>query len=171
MIGRSNVGKSTLINLLTNRGDLAKVSATPGKTRLLNFFTINEEWGLIDLPGYGFAKVAKTEKSDFLDAVADYLARRENLLFVFVLIDSRLPPQTIDLDFIGWLSGTGRRFGLVFTKTDKQSPTRTKANIGTIMEAVVGICAEPPQIFTSSSKSREGPRGILRAIREMLENR
>ncbi len=168
LIGRSNVGKSTLINLLSNQDGLAKVSATPGKTRLLNFFVMDEKWSLVDLPGYGFAKVAKSQQGLFTEAVADYLSQRVNLAFVFVLIDSRLTPQPIDLDFISWLSRTGKRFGLIFTKTDKQSPARTMANVGAIKAAVADVHPQPLPTFTSSSKSREGPREILGAIGEML---
>jgi GTP-binding protein len=168
LIGRSNVGKSTLVNLLANHGNLAKVSATPGKTRLINFFTMNDNWSLVDLPGYGFAKVAQTQKGAFIEAVADYLSQRPNLRFVFVLIDSRLPPQAIDLDFIGWLSSTGRPFGLVFTKVDKQSPTKTRANIRAIEAAVAELHPDPLPAFTTSSKTREGPREILHAIGDML---
>ena len=115
-IGRSNVGKSSMINMLSNKDGLAKVSATPGKTQLLNFFVMNETWSLVDLPGYGFAKVAKSQKINFNESVGDYLNSRENLRRVFTLIDSRLPPQRIDIDFIHWLGGTGVPFALVFTK-------------------------------------------------------
>ena len=120
-IGRSNVGKSSLINLLANQHSLAKVSATPGKTRLLNFFLMNDSWSLVDLPGYGFAKAAKAEKFDFNQMAGDYLEQRENLRRVFVLIDSRHPPQRIDVDFTTWLGGSGVPFSLIFTKADKQS--------------------------------------------------
>src|SRR5690606_22400527 len=102
-IGRSNVGKSSLINLLSERRELAKVSGTPGKTRLINFFRINEAWRIVDLPGYGYAKVGKEQRADFNEAVADYIEHREGLKGVFVLIDSRLPPQRIDLEFLGWI--------------------------------------------------------------------
>jgi GTP-binding protein len=126
-IGRSNVGKSSMINMLSNREGLAKVSATPGKTQLLNFFIMNEHWSLVDLPGYGYAKVAKSEKINFNESVGDYLEHRENLRQVFVLIDSRLPPQPIDLDFVTWLGDCGVPFSLVFTKADKQSAAKTTA--------------------------------------------
>ena len=126
-IGRSNVGKSSMINLLSQRKDLAKVSATPGKTRLLNFFLMNETWSLVDLPGYGFAKTAKSEKFDFNEMIGDYLEQRANLRRVFVLIDSRHPPQRIDVDFITWLGGIGVPFTLIFTKADKQSAGKTRA--------------------------------------------
>jgi GTP-binding protein len=165
LIGRSNVGKSTLINLLTSKESLAKVSATPGKTQLINFFVIDEQWALVDLPGYGFAKVAEKKRMDFNDAVGDYLSTRENLTTVFVLIDSRLPPQQIDLDFISWLSGCEVPFSLIFTKTDKLSKGKVKANIATFLEALDGFMPDRPGVFTSSTKEREGRMEILRYIR------
>lgn len=163
-IGRSNVGKSSLINLLANRSALAKVSATPGKTRLLNFFLINGAWSLVDLPGYGFAKVAKSEKFDFNERAGDYLERRSNLRRVFVLIDSRHKPQRIDLDFLSWLGGTGTPFSLVFTKTDKQSAAKTKAAIALFEETLAPLVPVLPEILASSSKSGDGRSTILHAI-------
>lgn len=167
-IGRSNVGKSSLINLLTNQKSLAKVSATPGKTRLLNFFLVNETWGLVDLPGYGFAKTAKNEKFDFNLLVGDFLERRENLRRVFVLIDSRHEPQRIDLDFLAWLESTGRAFSLVFTKADKQSPTRTRANAAAFLEAATPWIDPFAETYTTSSTARTGRLELLRAIRETV---
>ena len=116
LIGRSNVGKSSLVNLLAQRHSLAKVSATPGKTRLINFFLMNGSWCLVDLPGYGFAKTSKQEKYDFLESAGDYLESRPNLRRVFVLIDSRHQPQRIDLEFIDWLAATGRPFSLLTSR-------------------------------------------------------
>lgn len=167
-IGRSNVGKSSIINLLANKDGLAKVSATPGKTRLLNFFVMNETWSLVDLPGYGFAKAAKSEKSDFNEMVGDYLEQRENLRHVFVLIDSRHPPQRIDLDFLDWLGGIDMPFTLVFTKADKQSPARTRANIALFQETIAPRQTIMPEVIASSIKTGEGRDAILRAIGEML---
>jgi len=163
-IGRSNVGKSSLINLLANRSALAKVSATPGKTRLLNFFLINGAWSLVDLPGYGFAKVAESEKFDFNERAGDYLERRPNLRRVFVLIDSRHTPQRIDLDFLSWLGGTGVPFSLVFTKTDKQSAAKTKAAIALFEETLAPLVPVLPEVLTSSAKTRDGRSAILHAI-------
>jgi GTP-binding protein len=160
-IGRSNVGKSSLVNLLANRHTLAKVSATPGKTRLLNFFLMNQSWSLVDLPGYGFAKAAKNEKFDFNERAGDYLEGRANLRRVFTLIDSRHKPQRIDLDFLAWLGGTGTPFSLVFTKTDKQSPAKTKASIALFLAA---LAPAAPEVLASSAKSRHGRLEILRAI-------
>ena len=169
-IGRSNVGKSSMINMLTNKSGLAKVSATPGKTRLLNFFLMNDSWSLVDLPGYGFAKAAKHEKFDFNKLAGDYLEQRENLRRVFVLIDSRLPPQAIDLDFIAWLGGTGVPFSLIFTKADKQSATKTRNNVAVFLETMAQHFTGVPEHIVSSSKTRDGRNEILRAISNMLEN-
>jgi GTP-binding protein len=165
-IGRSNVGKSSMINLLANRNSLAKVSATPGKTRLLNFFLMNEAWSLVDLPGYGYAKTAKTEQFDFQALVGDYIEQRQNLRHVFVLLDSRHEPQRIDLDFTAWLSHTGVPFSLVFTKVDKQSPTKTRGNIALFQETIAPHLVATPEVFTSSAKTRAGRNEILCAIGE-----
>jgi GTP-binding protein len=165
LIGRSNVGKSTLINLLTNKENLAKVSATPGKTQLINFFIIDEQWSLVDLPGYGFARVAEKQRMSFNQAVGDYLSTRENLSTVFVLIDARLSPQQIDLDFIDWLAGCEVPFSLIFTKTDKLSKGKTKANIEAFLQELDKFMPDRPGAFTSSTKEREGRMEILRYIR------
>jgi len=166
-IGRSNVGKSSLINMLTGRNELAKVSATPGKTVLINHFKINGSWFLVDLPGYGYAKVAKAEREEFNEAVNGYIEGRENLACLFILIDSRLPPQQIDLHFIEWVERLPVNFALVFTKTDKQSPTRTKEAIAAFTALLGKRRAEPPEIFTSSIKSQEGRSNIHAAIERM----
>lgn len=163
-IGRSNVGKSSMINLLARRQALAKVSATPGKTRLLNFFLMNQTWSLVDLPGYGFAKAAKSEKFDFNERAGDYLEGRPNLRRVFTLIDSRHPPQRIDLDFLVWLGGTGVPFSLVFTKTDKQSPAKTRASIALFMTTLAPLVSALPEALTSSAKTGDGRKDILRVI-------
>lgn len=168
-IGRSNVGKSSMINLLSNKDSLAKISATPGKTRLLNFFLMNHKWSLVDLPGYGFAKAAKYEKFDFNKLVGDYLEHRENLRRVFVLIDSRLSPQRIDLDFIAWLGGTGAPFTLVFTKIDKQSPAKTRANIELFHQSVAPHLHTAVDVLTSSAKTGSGRSDILHLIGECME--
>jgi len=168
LIGRSNVGKSSMINMLASKEGLAKVSATPGKTRLLNFFVFDEKWCLVDLPGYGFAKVAREEKFDFNKAAGDYIATRDNLSMVFVLIDSRIPPQRIDLDFLQWLRGGPVPFGLIFTKADKQSPGKTNANIEVFMTALDEIGIDRPGHFVSSSKKGTGRSDILRYIQALL---
>jgi GTP-binding protein len=168
-IGRSNVGKSSMINMLANRAGLAKVSATPGKTQLLNFFMMNENWSLVDLPGYGFAKVAKSEKINFNESVGDYLEHRENLRQVFVLIDSRLTPQRIDLDFVNWLGDCGVPFSLVFTKADKQSAAKTTATTAAFLAAMPSHLVGVPSVIHSSSKTGGGRLEILREIDARLK--
>jgi GTP-binding protein len=167
-IGRSNVGKSSLINLLANRHSLAKVSATPGKTRLLNFFLMNKTWSLVDLPGYGYAKVARGEKFDFNKMAGDYLESRPNLRLAFVLIDSRHKPQQIDLDFLEWLGGAGTPFSLVFTKSDKQSPAKTKAAIELFMETLAPLVPALPEALPCSVKTKDGRSSILHAISRVM---
>ncbi len=169
-IGRSNVGKSSMINMLTNKDALAKVSATPGKTQLLNFFVINETWSLVDLPGYGYAKVAKSEKINFNESVGDYIEQRENLRLIFVLIDSRLPPQQIDLDFINWLAGCVVPFVLIFTKADKQTAGKTQASIAAFQQSVSEWITGTAPVIVSSSKTRDGRVGILKAIEQHLHD-
>ena len=166
-IGRSNVGKSSMINMLSNKDALAKVSATPGKTQLLNFFVMNGTWSLVDLPGYGYAKVAKSEKINFNESVGDYLDQRENLRLVFVLIDSRLTPQPIDISFISWLGECSVPFALVFTKADKQSPKKTDASIQAFLASIPQHLTAVPRII-SSSKSRAGRIEILKLIEHTL---
>jgi len=168
-IGRSNVGKSSMINMLSNKDGLAKVSATPGKTQLLNFFVMNDNWSLVDLPGYGYAKVAKSEKINFNESVGDYLEHRENLRRVFALIDSRLPPQRIDLDFINWLGDCGVPFALVFTKADKQSAGKTQASVDTFLTSMPEHLQGVPPVIISSSKDRKGRIEILKLIEQGLE--
>jgi len=167
-IGRSNVGKSSLINLLTEKKDLAKVSATPGKTRLLNFFAINQAWCLVDLPGYGYAKVARVESADFNEAVANYLENRENLKRTFVLIDSNLPPQKIDIQFLRWLDEVGLEHALIFTKADRQSPTATRKSIAAFSEVLAELGLAMPPVIACSSKTKDGRQDILRLITEDL---
>jgi GTP-binding protein len=167
-IGRSNVGKSSLINMLTGNRDLAKVSNTPGKTKLMNFFIVNERWSLVDLPGYGYATVGHKERDEFNRAVSNYLEARENLVCVFVLIDSRLPPQRIDLQFVKWLTDCDVRFVLVFTKTDKQSETRTRASIEEFTQILAEAGQEVPPVFKSSAKLKNGRAEILGFIERTL---
>ena len=168
-IGRSNVGKSSIINLLTERRELAKVSDTPGKTKLINFFRINGSWNLVDLPGYGYANVSKDQRADFNEAVADFIEQREKLRLVFVLIDSRLPPQAIDLDFLTWLAGTGVAHALIFTKTDKQSATQTKANLAAFTQALTAKGLAVPDVLATSAKNRDGRGDVLGHIAGVLE--
>lgn len=168
LIGRSNVGKSSLINLITERRDLAKVSDAPGKTKLINFFVINEAWCLVDLPGYGYAEVGKQRRLEFNEAVAAFLSERRNLRCVFVLIDSRLPPQAIDVEFLKWLDGCNVPFALAFTKIDKQSATKGQANIDVFMKAMAEWREERPDVLVSSATTRAGRAEILDYIAEVL---
>ena len=167
-IGRSNVGKSSLINLLTERRDLAKVSATPGKTQLINFFVINEAWSLVDLPGYGYAEVGRQRRLEFNEAVAEFLSGRRNLRCVFVLIDSRLEPQPIDLEFLQWLEGSKVPFAIVFTKTDKQSASQTRTKITGFSTAIRAWRAELPDMLMSSAKTGAGRSDVLAHIVKVL---
>jgi len=167
-IGRSNVGKSSLLNLLAERRELAKVSVTPGKTKLINFFVINDTWSLVDLPGYGYAAVGQGERDEFNQSVSDYLAQRKNIFCVFALIDSRLPPQRIDLQFVRWLADNAVPYVLVFTKTDKQSASRSQANIDVFTKTLREGGVEVPEIFQSSSKTRSGRAEILGFIEQTL---
>jgi GTP-binding protein len=167
-IGRSNVGKSSLLNALTGRKDLAKVSKTPGHTKMINFFTINNRWRLVDLPGYGFAHVARANKEKFNRAVNDYLVNRENLMGVFVLIDSRHPPQKIDLEFVHWLGSKSVSLVLVFTKIDKSKPGRVQKNIELFKESILESFEELPEIFTCSSVTKTGLSELLAVIDEAL---
>ncbi|MFI5337340.1 MAG: ribosome biogenesis GTP-binding protein YihA/YsxC [Opitutales bacterium] len=167
-IGRSNVGKSSLINLLAEHRDLARVSDLPGKTRLINFFTMNANWRLVDLPGYGYAHVAKTDRAAFNEATADYLQEREKLLHTYVLIDSRLPPQDIDREFIGWIAATGRPFAIVFTKADKQSASQTLSSVDRFRQAVLAEIRPAPATFVTSAKTKAGRKEILAHIAGLL---
>jgi GTP-binding protein len=170
-IGRSNVGKSSLINLLAGRHDLAKVSATPGKTRLLNFFLINKQWSLVDLPGYGYAKTPQGERFDFQERAGDYLEQRHHLRRAFVLIDSRHKPQRIDLEFTAWLGSANVPFSLIFTKTDKQSAGKTRESVALFLETIAPrLPGGPPAVLACSAKSREGRLEILRAIAAELKD-
>lgn len=167
-IGRSNVGKSSLVNLLTERNALAKASVTPGKTKLLNFFRINTNWCLVDLPGYGFAKVNREERADFNVAVANFIEKREVLVHLFVLIDSRLTPQRIDLEFLRWLTGVDVAFSLVFTKTDKVSNSVVQSNIALFKQELAVFMTEAPVIFTTSATAKKGREEILDFIAQEL---
>lgn len=169
-IGRSNVGKSSLINALTNKKDLATVSSTPGRTRLINFFLINRRWTLVDLPGYGYAKAPGHQRKKFQDFVSDYLVNRPGLSCVFVLIDSRLTPQKLDLEFTRWLIDCEIPFVLVFTKTDKVKPGAAQRNIELFTEAMAEFCEGLPRIYTCSAKTGSGRKEILAFIDEAVRH-
>ncbi|WP_460677529.1 ribosome biogenesis GTP-binding protein YihA/YsxC [Hymenobacter coalescens] len=166
-IGRSNVGKSSLINMLTGRTALAKTSSLPGKTQLINHFLINDEWYLVDLPGYGYARVSKESRAKWGKMIRAYLAKRENLSCVFVLIDSRLEPQAVDLEFITMLGEMGVPFVLVFTKTDKQSSSRTQQHVQGFLEKMRETWEELPRYFVTSAVARNGRDEVLGFIEEV----
>jgi GTP-binding protein len=166
-IGRSNVGKSSLINMLCNQAGLAKVSSSPGHTRLINFFVVNEDWCLVDLPGYGYARAPKSERNRFNDFVADYLEFREGLTHVFVLIDSRHEPQKIDIDFVTWLVEKAVPFSLIFTKSDKLKPSKVATNRDLFLTALSEYVDGQPPTFITSVKDKTGRMDVLSAIREM----
>lgn len=167
-IGRSNVGKSSLINMLTNHKKLAKVSGRPGKTQLINHFLINNSWYLVDLPGYGWAKVAKTEKEKWGAMIHDYLVMRNNLICTFVLIDSRLPPQPIDVEFINWLGEQTIPFAIIFTKSDKQSKNKTQSAIAKYKKHLLNSWEKLPPSFVTSSHSGEGKDELISYIGEIV---
>ena len=169
-IGRSNVGKSSLINTLTGKKGLAKTSQTPGKTQLINHFLINESWYIVDLPGYGYARASKTEKSKWDKFIHTYLDKRESLQCVMVLIDSRLEPQKIDLEFCNWLGEKGLSFVLVFTKADKQSSIKTDQSIAKFKKALLATFDEMPQFFITSSETQQGREEILEFIDVVNQN-
>lgn len=166
-IGRSNVGKSSLINVLTNNKSLAKISSKPGKTRLINHFLINKEWYLVDLPGYGYAKVNHNARDQFQKFISRYMTTRENLTNVFVLVDSRHKPQEIDLDFMIWLGEHGVPFSMIFTKFDKLKKSEQKKSIKLYETEMLKVWEEMPPYFITSSVSSEGKEELLAYIDEI----
>ena len=160
-IGRSNVGKSSLINMLCNHKGLAKTSATPGKTLLINHFIINDEWYLVDLPGYGYAKRSKTVQQKLEQMIAGYILQRKQLVNVFVLIDVRHDPQKIDREFIDWLGESGVPFGIIFTKADKLGPGKAKMNAQQWMNALKDRWETLPPYFITSSEKKLGRDAVL----------
>jgi len=169
-IGRSNVGKSSLINAMTRRKGLAKTSQKPGKTQLINHFIMNEDWYLVDLPGYGFAQTSKKNRSEWEKFIRAYLTKRENLQCIFVLIDSRHEPQKIDVDFCCWLGEQGLPFLLVFTKADKQSAVKTDQNVAKFRKALLKFFEAVPKHFITSSELKTGTDEILDTIHEVNLN-
>lgn len=163
-IGRSNVGKSSLINMLVAKKGLAKTSQTPGKTQLINHFLINDAWYIVDLPGYGYARASKSKKADWDKFIHSYLDKRESLQCVMALIDSRLEPQKIDIEFCNWLGEKGLSFVLVFTKADKQSGVKTDHNIAKFKKALLATFDEVPPIFVTSAETQSGRDEVLNFI-------
>lgn len=169
-VGRSNVGKSSLINMLTANGKLAKTSVQPGKTQLINHFEINGEWYLVDLPGYGYARISKKQREKWSKMMKEYLLERENLMCVFVLVDSRIPPQEIDIEFINFLGKNGVPLMVIFTKTDKNKQRETVHNIATFKRRLKQDWDELPHMLLSSSVTGYGRDEILQTIDDMNQN-
>ena len=167
-IGRSNVGKSSLINMLTGKKNLAKTSGTPGKTQLINHFLIDEKWYLVDLPGYGYAKASKTARFKWEKFISEYLTKRKTLMNTFVLLDARLEPQQIDLEFMNWCGEKGLAFSMVFTKIDKLSSTALQKNLAKYRKEMLKYWDELPPVFTSSSESGFGKEPIMNYIEQIL---
>lgn len=167
-IGRSNVGKSSLINMLTGHKGLAKTSATPGKTLLINHFLINGEWYIIDLPGYGFAKRSKSVQRSIDDMITSYILHREQLVNVFLLIDVRHEPQKIDTEFMNWLGENGVPFSIVFTKADKLSVSKLRANVDAYLQSLLDTWEELPPYFVTSSEKKQGREPLLDYIESIL---
>ena len=168
-IGRSNVGKSSLVNALTQNKKLAKISSTPGKTRIINHFLINKSWYLVDLPGYGYAKVSKTSRQVWAEQSTAYLLHRENLMNTFILIDSRLTPQKIDLEFINWCGEKNLAIALIFTKSDKCKRNELKENINAFQNKVLENWEALPPIFITSSIKKTGIDELVKYIESCLK--
>ena len=166
-IGRSNVGKSSLINMLTDKKKLAMTSATPGKTLLINHFVINGEWYLVDLPGYGYAKRSKSQNDKLQEIISGYILDREQMTSLFVLIDCRHEPQKIDLEFIEWLGENGIPFSIVFTKADKMTRTALASNIASYKKRLLEEWEELPPIFITSAESKTGREELLQYINDI----
>jgi len=168
-IGRSNVGKSSLINMLMQKKSLAKTSGRPGKTQLINHFLINKSWFLVDLPGYGYARVSKSSKRVFQKFITEYFEKREQLVLAFVLIDCRHEPQKVDLEFIQWMGENQVPFSIVFTKADKVKPNALKRNIETYTQKMLETWEEMPKYFITSSSNNTGRDQLLNYISEVNE--
>lgn len=167
-IGRSNVGKSSLINMLMGNKKLAKTSQSPGKTRLINHFLVNNQWFLVDLPGYGYAKVSKTQRDEFQKMINSYFLKRENLVTTFILVDSRLSPQPIDIEFMSWCGEENIPFSIVFTKTDKLTSGNLQKNIQAYKKELSQYWEELPQMFLTSATQQKGKNEILEYIDQLL---
>ena len=163
-IGRSNVGKSSLINMLMLRKNLAKTSGRPGKTQLINHFLVNKNWYLVDLPGYGYARVSKSSKKTFQKFITNYFEKREQMVLAFVLIDCRHEPQPIDMEFMQWMGESGIPFNIIFTKADKLKPKALERNIKTYTEKMLETWEEMPQYFITSASDSTGRDEVLNYI-------
>ncbi|ACU08910.1 GTP-binding protein EngB [Flavobacteriaceae bacterium 3519-10] len=174
-IGRSNVGKSSLINAMLNFKDLAKTSQTPGKTQLINHFVINEQWFLTDLPGYGYARVSKTKRKEFEKLITNYILNRKNLVNLFVLVDARHTPQKIDIEFIEWCGENSVPFSIVFTKADKLKPNTVISNVEHYKTELLKTWEDLPEIFVTSAEKRDGTDEVLKLISKtntfLIENK
>lgn len=166
-IGRSNVGKSSLINMLMLRKNLAKTSGRPGKTQLINHFLVNKNWYLVDLPGYGYARVSKSSKKTFQKFITNYFEKREQMVLAFVLIDSRHEPQPIDMEFMEWMGETGIPFNIIFTKADKMKPKALERNIKVYSEKMLETWEEMPPYFITSATDSTGRDEVLNFIDEL----
>lgn len=167
-VGRSNVGKSSLINLLADVSGLAKTSGTPGKTKLINFFRINEQWTLVDLPGYGFAKLSKAKQAAFNEQVSGYLTGRENLKQVFALLDSQLEPLDTDLAFIDWLQQCGIPYSIILTKTDRSADSKVQNHEAQLLQALEDYGLNPNEVFKCSAKTKRGRGAVMNWIEGQL---
>jgi GTP-binding protein len=170
LVGRSNVGKSSLINFLLNKKDVARVSGTPGKTQTVNIFEIDKEWVLADLPGYGYAKVSKRKREDWGKLIRKYLKDREELFCVLQLVDSRIEPQIIDLDFINWMGELGLPFAIVFTKADKKNSPDTLKNIHLFKQELKKSWEEIPPIFVTSASKQIGKEELFAFVQSYVKN-
>ncbi|HTF04312.1 MAG TPA: ribosome biogenesis GTP-binding protein YihA/YsxC [Bacteroidia bacterium] len=168
-IGRSNVGKSSLLNMLTNKPGLAKVSNRPGKTQVINHFEINKEWYLVDLPGYGYARVSKKMREGFDQMISAYITKRKNLLSLFVLLDIRIPPQEIDMEFIRNLGKNEITFSVIFTKCDKLGKQTINKNLENYKKALLEDWEEMPNHFLSSAETKAGRKEILDFVKESMK--
>lgn len=169
-IGRSNVGKSSLINMLMLRKNLAKTSGRPGKTQLINHFLVNKNWYLVDLPGYGYARVSKSSKKTFQKFITDYFSKREQMILAFVLVDCRHEPQPIDLEFMTWLGENGIPFNIIFTKADKLKPMALERNLKAYTDKMLETWVEMPKYFVTSASSSVGRDELLNYIDELNSN-
>lgn len=169
-IGRSNVGKSSLINMLTNNNKLAKTSSSPGKTQHINHFIINNDWYLVDLPGYGYAKVSQAQRKTFSAMISAYMKERENLMCVFVLIDSRHKPQSLDIDFLQQLGDWGVPFNIIFTKADKNTQSETSKNVKAFINNMREDWEYIPRHFVTSAVKYLGRKDVLSYIGELVKN-